>query len=281
MKTPILRIIKLLVFFAFPVLALAAEANYDLTRFMEAGAEHNVAIYLGSGTEKELTIKVPRRFESRANQYIKAFAIKYMENWNLGVGLNSRTLPHLFDPKKFENTTPPRVIDGDIREAVRVFFISQFKVGETQRWGKPRGVSATPYEIVMAEGKAYREAMEYTGDDNVTEKHIKEKMGFRGMVFDQTIAIPPRFSGRSDEYAKGYALAYMQYWNKILDERDEKEDLGMEGLYSRYDYGNYMIMQPFVSGDIKNALEKLFKESDVYSQIAKDLDAHLKAKKKK
>jgi len=238
-------------------------------------AEHRITIYMDGGDEKELTINVPSQFRAKTDHYIKAYVLEYMHYWNMGIPKRPGTHEYYFDSVKYKASTPPRQIDAAAQKAAHDYFLQNSK---TRR---ARGEVSAIFKDVADAAVDYVESKEYTGDDNVNEKRIEQKMGFRGMVLKITVPIPPQYSSRADEYAKAYGLAYMRLWNKLLGEKDDKEDLGMEAIYSKYDFGRYESTQPFVGGDLTKQMEKLFKEKDRQAQVEKDLEAHLKAKKKK
>jgi len=229
---------------------------------------------LDGGDEWELTIDVPSQFRTKTDHYIKAYVLEYMHYWNMGVPKRPGTHEYFFDSVKYKASTPPRQIDAAAQKSAHDYFLQR---GKTRR---ARGEISAIFRDVADEAVDYVESLEYTGDDNISEKVINQKMGIRGMVLKLTVPIPPQYSGRADEYAKAYGLAYMRLWNQLLDEKDETEDLGMESIYSKYDFWRYESAQPFVGGDLKKQMEKLFQEKARRAQVAKDLEAHLKAKKR-
>jgi len=260
--TTLIRIPKLLVFItALFLLVLGAVA-----------AEQKVTLYMAGGNVRELTVDVPSQFRAKADHYIKAYVLEYMQYWNAGVPKRPGTHEYYFDSVKYKASTPPRQIDAAAQKAAHDFFL------EKSKHRRGRGEISVVFMDVTDAARNYVESLEYTGDDNVSEKVINQKMGIRGMVLKLTVPIPSQYSGRADEYAKAYGLAYMRLWNQLLDEKDETEDLGMESIYSKYDFWRYESVQPFVGGDLKKQMEKLFQEKARRAQVAKDLEAHLKAR---
>jgi len=232
------------------------------------GLAETVTIYMEGGNEKQLSIDIPREYGGKSDHYRKAYVLEYMRWWNMGVGLTQKTLPYSYDSEKYKNTTPSREIDSRVDNAVRSHF---FKGNILKR--------DALYWKVQREAQEYIDKLNYTGDQNVSER-VVNKVGGIGLQPNITVPIPPRFSSRSDEYAKAYALRYMRHWNSLwLEKSDDYPNLPVSR--NHYDFWCYESREPFVSGDIEKYVEKLFDEQGLYAEIEKALDEHLKTQKKK
>jgi len=85
--------------------------------------KETITIETNGGHKKELDIEVPRKFSNRKDQYVKAYAMSYMNYWNNGVSLipveNSE---YSFTVRLFDKNTSPRFVDDDVIEAVSTHF---------------------------------------------------------------------------------------------------------------------------------------------------------------
>jgi len=232
------------------------------------GLAETVTIYMEGGNEKNLSIDIPREYGGKSDHYRKAYVLEYMRWWNMGIDLSPKTLPYSYDPEKYKNTTPPREIDGRVESAVRSHFLKGNILKRDALYWK-----------VQREAKEYIDKLNYTGDQNVSER-VVNKVGGIGLQPNITVPIPPRFSSRADEYAKAYALRYMRHWNSLwLEKSNNYPNLSVSR--NRYDFWRYESREPFVSGDIEKYVEKLFDEQGLYAEVEKALDEHLKTQKKK
>jgi len=232
------------------------------------GMAEVVTIYMESGDEKHLSIDIPREYGGKSDHYRKAYVIEYMRWWNMGLGLTPKTLPYSYDPEKYKNTTPPREIDSRVESAVH----SHFLKGNILK-------RDALYWQVQREAKEYIDKLNYTGDQNVSER-VVNKVGGIGLQPNITVPIPPRFSSRADEYAKAYALRYMEHWNSLWLEKSAAYPK-LSVSRNSYDFWRYESSEPFVSGDIEKYVEKLFADQGLYAEVEKALEAHLKDQSKK
>jgi len=241
-----------------------------LPPLLSQAVEKRTTIYTSDGYEKELTIDVPDRFASRADEYIKAYTILYMEWWNRGVGTTARNaLKYHFDPDHFNENTPPRIILADVGRTVESHF------SRNDLWEK-----------VALEGANFIENINYKADNVETksiELELKTYFGFS--TINKIIPIPKKYSKRAEEYRNEYAIEYMKAWNPILRE-DRLEGLDtFKDSFSASSF--YKFEREFtgirIGGDVKNDIRKLFSSPEMREQIRRDQKelAERKAKKKK
>jgi len=240
-----------------------------LPSFLVQAAERAITIYSSDGYEKELIIDVPSRFASRADEYIKAYTILYMEWWNRGVGTTARNaLKYHFDPDHFNENTPPRRILADVGRAAEAHF------SRNDFWEK-----------VALEGANFIEKLNYKAN-SVESNSLEIKINTnRIKEITHIVIIPQKYSRRAEEYRNEYATNYIGLWNSIL--REEKP----EGLDTYYDAVKSTAYRSFdreftgirIGGDVKNDIRKLFSSPEMREQIRKDQKelAERKAKEKK
>jgi len=88
-----------------------------------APIKETITITTNGGHKKELAVEVPSKFVKRKDQYVKAYAMRYMNYWNDGVALipveNSE---YSFTVRLFDKNTSPRFVDDDVIEAVSTHF---------------------------------------------------------------------------------------------------------------------------------------------------------------
>jgi len=240
-----------------------------LPAVLTQAVEDRITIYTSDGYEKELTIDVPVRFASRADEYIKAYTILYMEWWNRGVGTTARNaLKYHFDPDHFNENTPPRRIAADVGRAAESHF------SKNDFWEK-----------VALEGANFIEDINYKANSaesnalgiKINTNKIEE--------ITHIVIIPKKYSRRAEEYRNEYATNYIESWNSVL--REEQP----EGLDTYYDAVKSTAYRSFdreftgirIGGDVKSDIRKLFSSPEMREQIRKDQKelAERKVKEKK
>jgi len=223
--------------------------------------EKRTTIYTSDGYEKELVINVPERFASRADEYMKAYTILYMEWWNRGVGTTARNaLKYHFSPSHFNEITPPRKIMADVGRAVESHF------SKNDFWEK-----------VALEGANFIENINYKENNTETDTiELNLETEARERAGPRSIKIPNRFSRRAKEYRNEYGAKYIELWNTLLEEKNVGLWLGYEISLHNYRDFSQSYTGVRVGGDIKNEIRKLFSTPEMRKKVSDDMDEYIK-----